>query len=49
MKRLQIVDHNIDIGHCKVKSRDFVTYIYGSSLAELGIYTTTNQHGLKVP
>ena len=27
MKRLQIVDHNIDIGHCKVYSMDFVTNI----------------------
>ena len=27
MKRLQIGDHNINIGHCKVYSRDFVTYI----------------------
>ena len=27
MKRLQIVDHNINIGHCKVYSMDFVTYI----------------------
>ena len=27
MKRLQIVDHNINIGHCKVYSRDFVTNI----------------------
>ena len=27
MKRIQIVDHNIDIGHCKVYSRYFVTYI----------------------
>ena len=27
MKRLQIVDHNINIGHCKVYSRDFATYI----------------------
>ena len=27
MKRLQIVDHNINIGHCKVCSRDFVTNI----------------------
>ena len=27
MKRLQIVDHNIIIGHCKVYSRDFVTNI----------------------
>ena len=27
MKRLQIVDHNINIGHCNVYSRDFVTYI----------------------
>ena len=27
MKRLQIVDHNINIGHCQVYSRDFVTYI----------------------
>ena len=25
MKRLQIVDHNINIGHCKVYSTDFVT------------------------
>ena len=28
MKRLQIVDHNINIGHCKVYSRDFVTNIF---------------------
>ena len=27
MKRLQTVDHNINIGHCKVYSRDFVTNI----------------------
>ena len=27
MKRLQIDDHKINIGHCKVYSRDFVTYI----------------------
>ena len=27
MKRLQIVDHNINIGHCKVRSSDFVTNI----------------------
>ena len=27
MKRLQIVDHNINIGHCKVYSRYFVTNI----------------------
>ena len=27
MKRLQIVDYNINIGHCKIYSRDFVTYI----------------------
>ena len=27
MKRLQIVDHNINIGHCKVYSMDFVTNI----------------------
>ena len=27
MKRLQIVDHNINIGPCKVYSRDFVTNI----------------------
>ena len=27
MKRLQIVDHNIKIGHCKVYSMDFVTNI----------------------
>ena len=27
MKRLQIVDHTINIGHCKVYSRDFVTNI----------------------
>ena len=27
MKRQQIVDHNINIGHCKVYSRDFVTNI----------------------
>ena len=27
MKRLQIVDPNIDIGHCKVYSTDFVTNI----------------------
>ena len=27
MKRLQIVDYNINIGHLKVYSRDFVTYI----------------------
>ena len=27
MKRLQIVDHNINIGHCKVRSTDFVTNI----------------------
>ena len=27
MKRLQIVDHNINIGHCKVYSTDFVTKI----------------------
>ena len=27
MKRLQIVDHNIKIGHCKVYSTDFVTNI----------------------
>ena len=31
MKRLQIVDHNINIGHCKVYSTDFVTNFYGSS------------------
>ena len=31
MKRLQIVDHNINIGHCKVYSTDFVTIFYGSS------------------
>ena len=28
MKRLQIVDHNINIGHCKVYSTDFVTNIF---------------------
>ena len=27
MKRLQIVDHNINIGHCKVYSTDLVTNI----------------------
>ena len=27
MKRLQIVDHNINIGHCKVYSTNFVTNI----------------------
>ena len=27
MKRLQIVDHNINIGYCKVYSTDFVTNI----------------------
>ena len=27
MKRPQIVDHNINIGHCKVYSTDFVTNI----------------------
>ena len=27
MKRLQIVDHNINIGHCKVYFTDFVTNI----------------------
>ena len=27
MKRLQIVDHNINIGHCKVYSTDYVTNI----------------------
>ena len=27
MKRLQIVDHNINIGHCNVYSTDFVTNI----------------------
>ena len=27
MKGLQIVDHNINIGHCKVYSRDFVADI----------------------
>ena len=27
MKRLQIVDHNINNGHCKVYSTDFVTNI----------------------
>ena len=27
MKRLQIVDHNKNIGHCKVYSTDFVTNI----------------------
>ena len=27
MKRLQKVDHNINIGHCKVYSTDFVTNI----------------------
>ena len=27
MKRIQIVDHNINIGHCKVYSTDFVTNI----------------------
>ena len=27
MKRLQIADHNINIGHCKVYSTDFVTNI----------------------
>ena len=27
MKRLQIVDHNINIGNCKVYSTDFVTNI----------------------
>ena len=27
MKRLQIIDHNINIGHCKVYSTDFVTNI----------------------
>ena len=31
MKRLQIVDHNIIIGHSKEYSTDFVTNIYGSS------------------
>ena len=30
MKRLQIVDHNINIGHCKVYSRDFGTNILWS-------------------
>ena len=30
MKRLQIVDHNINIGHCKVYSTDFVTNILWS-------------------
>ena len=28
MKRLQIVDHNINIGHCKVYSTDFITNIF---------------------
>ena len=27
MKRLQIIDHNINIGHCKVYFTDFVTNI----------------------
>ena len=27
MKTLQIVDHNINIGHCKIYYRDFVTNI----------------------
>ena len=27
MKRLKIIDHNINIGHCKVYSRDFLTNI----------------------
>ena len=27
MKRLQIVDHNINIGHCKIYSRGFMTNI----------------------
>ena len=27
MKRLQIVDHNINIGHCKVHSTDYMTNI----------------------
>ena len=27
MKGLQIVDHNINIGHCKIYSTDFVTNI----------------------
>ena len=27
MKRLQILNHNINIGHCKVYSTDFVTNI----------------------
>ena len=27
MKRLQIDDHNINIGHCKIYSTDFVTNI----------------------
>ena len=27
MKRLQLVDHNINIGHCKVNSTDYVTNI----------------------
>ena len=27
MKRQQIVEHNINIGHCKVHSTDFVTNI----------------------
>ena len=30
MKRLQIDDHNINIGHCKVYSTDFVTNILWS-------------------
>ena len=31
MKRLQTVDHNINIGHCKVYSGDFVTHFLCSS------------------
>ena len=27
MQRLQVVDHNLNIGHCKVYSTDFVTNI----------------------
>ena len=27
MKRLQVVDHNTNIGHCKVYSKDFVKNI----------------------
>ena len=27
MKKLQIVDHNINIGHCKIYSTDYVTNI----------------------